>query len=313
MDWNLIPTLDALLTERSVSGAARRLGLSQPAVSHALARLRRQFNDELLVRQGSANVLTPFAEQLASSTRDAVDALATVAASSSEFDPTTSSRTFTLAASDYAQAVLGNGLLAAIHATAPRATVSFVAPFSDLFATNEAIIDSTDGWFAPREMLPGRPHGGSVTDKWVCVVASDHPTVGSTLTLDDVRTNPWVAPTIRGNPLRLHLDGLAAHGIEPTIETTTETFTAVPFLVAGSRRIGILQQSLAELLAPSAAVRILECPWPVQPLQLTFWWSSKRESDPGHAWLRTLVTGYLDALDSPDAVGVPEQAPRPAD
>lgn len=298
MDWNLIPTLEALLTERSVSRAARRLGLSQPAVSNALARLRRQFGDDLLVRRGSTYVLTPFAEQLAAASRDAVDAVATVAASSTTgFDPATSERRFTLAASDYVQAVLGGDLVAGARRLAPFVSLGFVSPFGAPFGTDEEIVEGTDGWLAPREMLPGHEHVGAASDRWVCVVARDHPGVGHTLTLDDAATYPWVAPTVRGQALQLHLRGLAAQGVEPRVEATTDTFGAVPFLVSGSDRIGFVQLSLARRLAEAASVRVLECPWTVPPLHLTLWWSTKRDGDPGHAWLRDLVRDTLGGRD----------------
>lgn len=297
MDWNLIPTLEALLTERSVSRAARRLGLSQPAVSNALARLRRQFDDELLVRRGSGYELTPLAEHLALATREAMEAMSAVSAASTEFDPTSSTRQFRIAASDYVQMALGPQLLGEVARLAPSAKIAFVSPYSDQYNGDDDLVDATDGWLAPREVFPGHAHLGSAADRWVCVVDQDHPGIGDTLTLHDASAYPWVVPTVRGKTLRLHLDGLTSRGVDPLIEVTTSTFSAVPFLVAGSARIGLVQESLARRCAHSAGVRILECPWPVQPMQLTFWWSPKKEGDLGHAWLRSVVLACLDDTD----------------
>jgi DNA-binding transcriptional LysR family regulator len=171
--------------------------------------------------------------------------------------------------------------------------VAFVAPFSDRFRSDEELLERTDGWLAPREVLSGHEHIGSVEDRWVCVVARDHAVIGERLTLHDVEAFPWVAPTIRGRALHLHLDGLAAHGIEPRVDVTTDSFAAVPFLVSGTERIGILQESLARAMAESAGLRVLDCPWTVQPLHITFWWSAKREGDVGHAWFREVVRQLL--------------------
>lgn len=296
MDWNLIPTLEALLAERSVSRAARRLGLSQPAVSNALARLRRQFGDELLVRRGSGYELTPLAEHLALVTRDAVEAVSAVSAASTEFDPATSTRLFRITASDYAQMAVAPQLLADLARHAPSVRVAFLTPFSDRFGNDEEMLDATDGWLAPREVLPGHEHVGAGADRWVCVVDRDHPDISTTLDLDDAAAHPWVVPAVRGTTLRLHRDGLASHGVEPVVDITTETFSSVPFLVAGSSRIGLVQRSVAQRVATAAGVRVLECPWTVQPLHLTFWWSPKKNGDLGHAWLRERVKGVLDAM-----------------
>lgn len=297
MDWNLIPTLEALLAERSVSRAARRLGLSQPAVSNALARLRRQFGDELLIRRGSGYVLTPLAEHLALATREAVEAVSSVSAASTEFDPATSSRLFRIGASDYVQATVAPKLLSRITGLAPSARVAFVAPYSDQFGSDEELVENTDGWLAPREVMPGHKHVGAAADRWVCVVDRDHPTVGEQLALHDAANNPWVVPAVRGKTLRLHLDGLTPFGVEPLIEVSTEAFTSVPFLVSGTTRIGLVQESLAARLAPAANVRVLDCPWPVQPLNLTFWWSAKKDGDLGHRWLRAVVEDCLGTID----------------
>ncbi|WP_210438984.1 LysR family transcriptional regulator [Nocardioides xinjiangensis] len=297
MDWNLIPILEALLVERNVSRAARRLGMSQPAVSNALARLRRQFGDELLVRRAGGYELTPLAEHLALATRGAMEAMSAVSAASTEFDPATSTRLFRIAASDYVQMVLGPGLLADITPLAPRARVAFLAPFSDQFNSDEELVENTDGWLAPREVMPGHEHTGGAADRWVCVVDQDHPTIGGDLTLRDAAAHPWVVPAVRGKTLRLHLDGLAPHGVEPVVEVSTEAFASVPFLIGGTCRIGLVQESLARRLAAVANVRVLECPWPVQPLQLTFWWDPKKDGDLGHAWLRDVVGRFLDQVD----------------
>lgn len=298
IDWNLIPMLHALLEERHVSRAARRLALSQPAMSHALARLRRHFDDDLLVRRGGTYVLTPLGEQLAPLTADVVRATSSLATSTPTFDEAESTRTFTIAASEYVQAVLAPALLGEIRARAPGIRLNLVSPFTEPFRTSQDVLEGTDGWLAPREMLPGERSTGLVADQWACVVADDHPTITDTLTLEDVELYPWVAPTIRGRALHLHLDSLAAHGVELSVEVATESFTAVPFLVAGSDRIGVLQRSLALRLAPVAGVRVLECPWAVQPLHLTMWWHQQREDDVGHQWLRGVVDDLMTSLGS---------------
>src|SRR6478735_2049544 len=293
IDWNLIPALDALLIEQNVSRAARRLGVTQPTMSNALARLRRHFGDDLLTRHGNTYVLTPLAERLAAPVHEAVTWGTSVVTSAAEFDPAESTREFIIAASDYIQAVLMPRLLREIRRQAPSVIVTVVAPFTEPYRTGEDIIASTDGWIAPQEMLPGEHHSGLLTDEWVCVVSEDHPTVGDELTMADVAALPWVSPTIRGTSLRLFLDSILAHGVEPTIEASIENFTAIPFLVAGTDRISIMQRSLAELFAEAAGIRVLECPWGVQPLKVTLWWDGRFESDPAHTGLREVINAAM--------------------
>ncbi|WP_167736791.1 LysR family transcriptional regulator [Nocardioides sp. 1609] len=300
IDWNLLPALDALLTERNVTRAARRLGVTQPAMSNALQRLRRHFRDELLTRHGNGYLLTPLAERLAPRVRDHISSGLSIVGSIDAFDPLISTRRFVIAGSEAMQVALAPSLTRALNEHAPAVTFSFVAPFVEPFRTYDDIVAGTDGWFAPREMMPNQSCTGLMSDSWVCVVDLEHPEVGDALTLADAQRLPWVAPTIRGAPLRVHVDALMAHGVEPVVEVFTESFTAVPFLVAGTTRLGIMQRAVAERLAPAAGVRILECPWAVQPLHVTFWWDLRWESDPAHTWLRSVVDQVMDG-----------RAPRP--
>jgi DNA-binding transcriptional LysR family regulator len=300
IDWNLVPALDALLTERNVSRAGRRLGLSQPSMSGALARLRRHYGDDLLVRQGSGYVLTPLAERLLPLAREAVASTSYALASSLAFDFRHSTRTFTIAASEYVQTVLGQALSLEINRQAPGVRLAFVSPLTRPFRSVDEVLHTAEGWLAPREVLTGHRCTGLLADRWVCVVTDDHPTVRDSLTLQDLRDLSWVAPVIRAEPLRLLLDGLGAHGLEPTLGVTTDSFTAVPFLVAGTDRVGLMQASLANRLAAAAGVRVLPCPWEVQALHVTFGWDAKREADPAHAWLRSVVEQVLVKMGSPD-------------
>src|SRR5690349_1363268 len=118
---NLLVSLDALLQERSVTRAAARMGLGQPTVSAALARLRRHFGDELLTRVGNRYELTPLAARLVDRTQTAVAGIERVFSAAPDFEPAATTREFTLLVSDYATTVLGPPLAAAFARTAPEA------------------------------------------------------------------------------------------------------------------------------------------------------------------------------------------------
>lgn len=296
IDWNLVPALDALLSERNVSRAARRVGTSQSSMSGALARLRRHFDDELLVRQGNHYVLSPLAERLGPLVKNAVAATSTTLAATGHFAATDSHHLFRIAATEYGQTAVGPALVAEVSRQAPDVRIEFVAPFHTAYKRFEDVLHATDGALAPREVLKGQPCTGLLPDDWVCVVSADHPTVGDAVSIDDVATLRWVAPTIRGRLLDLMVDGLGSLAVEPRVDVTTESFTAVPFLVAGTTRIGLLQGRVARRLAASADVRVLPCPWSVQALNLTFFWDEKHQTDPAHAWLRSVVDHTMRAL-----------------
>jgi len=289
LDWNLLPVLDALLHERSVSRAANRLGLAQPTVSGALARLRRRYGDELLVRRGAGYDLSPLARHLAPLVEAAVESARRVVVPAEQFDAARTTRRFTVAASDYAQLVLGGRLHRAFALAAPSAELHLVSPFTPRFRSNGEILVQTDGWIAPQEVMPGANRTGALPDRWVCVVARDHPTASTPLRLEDAASLDWVAPTLRGELLGVMTDDLRALGVEPRVAVTTDGFVGVPFLVGGTHRVGMVQERLALLLADRAEVRISPCPWPVQALSLTFWWDQSRAHDPAHVWLRELV------------------------
>jgi DNA-binding transcriptional LysR family regulator len=300
IDWNLLPVLDALLTERNVSRAARRLGISQPAASGALARLRRLFDDELLVREGGVYELTPLALHLQTRVRDAVRATGEVTVPLGRFDPSESRREFVVAGSEYAQAILGAELTRRVGAEAPRARLTFRSPRA-LAAGPGELLAQVDGCLSPREVMPDADRVGTMCDRWTCVVADDHPGVGG-LSLDDLRAYPWVVPTVAdGRPMPMQLDTLKAQGVEPRIEVLTDTFLGVPFLVSGSRRIGLVQGRLGSLLQEAAGVRVVECPWELPPILYTMFFHPSRAADEGHAWFRTLVEETLAALDEPRA------------
>jgi DNA-binding transcriptional LysR family regulator len=295
IDWNLVPALDALLTERNVSRAARRLGISQSAASGALARLRRHYGDDLLVRRNNTYELTPVALRLLSSARAAVDSTRIVLASTSTFDPGASTREFQVLSTEYGQTLLGGDLLARVGAAAPGVRVTFRWP-SSLAGSPADWLSTYDGWLGPRESIPTMSSSGLTTDRWVCVVDEDHPTVGDELSIAEVAEHRWVVPTRPRDHDLPWRQRLFAHGIELPIACSTESFSAVPFLVAGTPLVGIVQHTLALRLVERCRLRVLEVPWSMLPLSLTLWWHPNREHDLAHAWFRDQVAATMASV-----------------
>ncbi len=183
LDLNLLVTLDALLDQRSVTRAAEQVGLSQPAVSAQLARLRRHFGDELLARVGNQYRLTPLAGQLRGRVRTAVTGVERVFAAEPDFDPGTSTREFALLMSDYGVAMLGTSLAAALAREAPNARVRFVANTPATVDNATQALTGIDLLVLPHGFVDNLPYRDLCHDDWVCVVSADNTDVGDGLTI----------------------------------------------------------------------------------------------------------------------------------
>jgi hypothetical protein len=154
LDLNLVVALRALLEERNVTRAGERIGLSQPAMSAALSRLRRHFDDELLARTGNSYELTPLGTALRDRSATACDLLERVFSSQADFDPAAETREFTLLASDYGAAVFGAALARALHQEAPGIRLTFQHPAPSVVENAAAVLSTVDGLLLP---TAGRP------------------------------------------------------------------------------------------------------------------------------------------------------------
>ena len=301
LNLNLLLHLDALLAYRSVSQAARHLGLSQPTVSAALHRLRRQFQDELLIRAGAHAELTPLGLQLQPLTSAALASVERVFTSTAVFDPATSEREFSLLGIDHWVASVGSVLAARVDRVAPGVRLRFGRVTADLFGGGTEALRTVDGVLGAHGFLRGVGHTDISVDEWVCIVDAGNGRVGERLTQDDVNVLPWavaVNESTAGSEPRaepLGMGQLRQAGIEPRITASVESYLAVPWFVAGTERIAIVHRRFAEKIADGMGLRVLECPIPLRPLKLALWWHPQFERDAGHLWLReTLRSLYSD-------------------
>ncbi|MGR7027507.1 LysR family transcriptional regulator [Geodermatophilus sp. URMC 62] len=289
LDLNLVVSLNALLEQRSVTRAAQQLGLSQPALSASLARLRRHFGDELLSRVGNGYRLTPLAAQLGPRVRLALDGLERVFTAQPEFDPAGSTREYSVRISDYGCAVLGDALARLMAEEAPRARLRLAHNTPEAVDQAAQTLLNTDLIVLPHGFISDLPHVDLHRDRWVLLVSADNDEVGESLTVDQLTTMPWVAtyhgPTA-STPAARQLRML---GVEPRVSVVTESFLTVPGLVAGSGRIGLLQERLVQLLPVDVGVRALPPPFELGPLVEAMWWHPVYDHDPEHEFFRDLV------------------------
>jgi len=304
LDLNLLVALDALLEQRSVTRASAQMGLSQPALSASLARLRRHFDDELLTRTGNTYRLTPLAVQLKELVRIALSGVERVFVAQPQFDPASSRREFSLLVSDYVVAVLGDTLARLLAEEAPHARLRLTSNTPDQVDRADQVLLTTDLLLMPHGFVTDLSHRDLYRDEWVCLVSAENAGVADALDVHHLRTLPWVVsyhgPTA-STPAARQLRML---GVEPRVQVITESFLTVPGLVAGSDRIALLQRRLVELLPLDTGVRALALPFEVGPLIEAMWWHPVFDDDPEHTYLRGLVQRAAELAVGPEAVRV---------
>jgi DNA-binding transcriptional LysR family regulator len=296
VDLNLLVALDALISERSVTNAARRLSVGQSAMSSTLGRLRKLFDDPLLIRDGRRLVATPLAESLAKQVRGVLDQIESILADPTDFDQAHAERTFTVVASDVLSIVFLKPLRARLAVEAPGVRVRVSPPAAD--DAERLSRNQVDIVVTPREAFADYQRFRNAflfSDRMLCAVDVDNEAVGQTLSLEQFSSLPYLATTCERvkTTAEAQLDRL---GIPRNTEFST-TFGMIPNLLSGSRMIALVHERLARALADQTTLRLLEPPMPLQPIHLLMLWTSSAETDPGHSWLRRQILSLAAELD----------------
>lgn len=307
VDLNLLVSLDALLMERNVTRAAERMMVGQSAMSSTLSRLRRLFDDPLLVKQGRGMALTPLAESLAAPVREALGIVESVLTVHSHFDPGTDHRTFTISASDYVTLVLLRPLLESIAQEAPNIRVNIIPIKIDEY-TEDLRREQTDLLLLPRELLPrelGYPHASVLSDGYVVAVDEQHPDIGEEISLEQFSELPYVAYRSGSRPSLVDMQ-LDALNIARNVEVTAQSFVIAPMLLKGTRLIMLAHAQLGHLLAAQHGLRLLRPPMPLRPADQIMLWTSRHTADAGHQWLRERVLEVARQCSPPTLTPPPE-------
>lgn len=279
--------LDALLQSGSVSAAARQLGVTQSAMSHTLARLRRDLDDPLLVRSGRGLVPTARAERMAPRLREAVMALEAAVAAAPGFDPGTARRAFRVAMPDYGELVLLPPLMARLEREAPGVDLAVVR------AGGEAL----DGGDVDLVIQPRRKEDDRAglraralfRDRFVCVLRHGHPLTVGEFTVERFAAARHLLIAPRGRPGGVVDEALRARGLERRTVVTAPSFVAAPYVVARSDLVLTLAERVARLVAAGLPLHILPPPLDVPGFTTSMIWHERMEQDPGHSWLRGVI------------------------
>lgn len=298
VDLNLLVAFDALLAERSVTRAANRLGLSQPGMSNALARLRKLFADPLLVREGMTLVPTPRAESLAEPVRAALALIQQALGQRSGFNPATDHATFTLSCSDYSLLMLIGPLVRRLAAEAPAVTIQVLPRSPD--AAGLLRSGAADLVIEPAEIMPDAALASQrlFADRWLCCVWEGSTQVGEHMTMDTyLRLGHLVYSMGRGQPASIADQHLTRARVPRRIEFTVESFLLAPFLLQGTDLVTLVPERAGPHLRRTAAVRFLEPPVELPPITEMLWWHPRHTADPAHTWIRSRIAEIAAELD----------------
>jgi DNA-binding transcriptional LysR family regulator len=296
LDLNLLVALDALIAEAHVGRAARRIGLSQPAASHALRRLREVLGDPLLVRVGSRMELTTRAEGLRAPLAEALDKVRGLFAAES-FDPATSARRFSLMISDHLVNLLMPDLVARVAAQAPRVRID-VAPWRGPFVMTAEFARSIDlVVVCTADGFPGFHRQRLFADSDALAVRREHPVGMRLRRLDAFLAARHVAVVPRGrrdDPIDEWLSGV---GVERRIALVVPSYLQALHMAARTDLVAFVPRRLIEALAGPLSLHAV--PPPLDPgVDEEFMFHPARSHvDPGSIWLRQLVVDIGRRLD----------------
>lgn len=298
-DLNLLRVFDALIQERSVTGAAERLNLSIPAASRALSRLRRAMKDPILVRAGRGMAPTPFALRAAPRVRSLLDEAAALA-TEHEFRAADLARTFTIRINDGVAATLAATAVEATAAVAPGVVLRFVAEGTEnAEALRDGSVDldiGAGGADAPdirstllyRERMVG--------------IAGARCRIGRRPGLAELCEHPHVSASRRGRARGPLDDALESAGLRRRVAAVVPTFAAAALLVAGTDYLGLVPHRLATRHADTFGIRWFPIPADLPETEIRQHWHARLDTDPAQRWLRDTLHRALGPASAGAAV-----------
>jgi DNA-binding transcriptional LysR family regulator len=291
LDLNLLVALDALLSERNVTRAAARVGVTQSAMSHALGRLRTLVDDPVLVRTGSGMAATPRAEALAGPLRKALEDVRSLLRPPAPFDPDTAQLRARIATSDYGELVLVPPVVRRIEASAPGIDLRLVPYGDDAVETlSQGLADLVIAPVRPNDAAPGILTRKLFDEDFVCVVRRGHPLATRRLTLARFAAASHALISPRGTEGSFVDDALARVGMSRRVAVTVPHFLVAPHVVAASDLILTLASRVAQLLAKPLGLVVLRPPreLALEGFRISALWHERTHYDPARVWVREL-------------------------
>jgi DNA-binding transcriptional LysR family regulator len=298
LDLNLLVSFDALFAERSVSKAAKKVFLSQPGMSCALARLRNYFGDELLVQRGREMVPTPMAEYLARPVRDALLQLQSIATSTVSFDPARSDRTIIMLASDYMGTVLLRKVVQRVSREAPGMRVELrwiTQNYREEFERGHA-----DFIFLPTQYIfKDHPSDALFEDKYTCVVWSKNSEIRGELSSDEYMNASHVCVDLGGGRIPTYDEWFLNQ--YPWRKRRVAAYVphwgmALQF-ITGTPWVGTIHLRLAEMFAKQFSLRLVKPPSDIPVMKYQMQWHKHNNLDPSLKWFRELTKAVAGEME----------------
>lgn len=313
LDLNLLVALDVLLRERNVTRAAKKLGITQSAMSHKLKRLREELGDPLFVSAASGLIATPRAERMELPLRSAIQGVTAAVTAGAPFDPRTTDREIRIACADAVEITLLPRMLARLAHAAPRMKLSIRrrAPSS----VDELASGSLDLLVLPggvpgvsSEDRPGIQRRLLQSDGFLCVVRADHPTVGQRLTLQKFLALDHLLVAPGGTSLGVVDQVLASKQLTRRVAVTTTSFLSAPLLLAQTDMVLTCPASVAKAATAMAPVRLLAPPIELPVIANYLLWHERYQHDAAHQWMREFAITHA----SPDERGASAKSSKSA-
>lgn len=288
VDLNLLVVLDALLRERHVTRAAQLVGLSQPAMSSALARLRKVFKDELLVRSATGMQPTPRAETLIEPVRQAIGQIERMLESDREFDASGSQRRFAIRLSDLLSYLFLPSLMAELAEVAPQISldVKHLSPQQTIDALEKDELDVA--------ISMGLEHTGTInrevlfTDRMVSAIRRGHPLATGRLTLERFLASRHLKVSMAPTDIRFADDVLSKSDTQRDVALNVPHWLLVPHILKKTDYVAVMPGAFAAALDDKSLV-IRELPFAPKTFDWCLYWHRRHQENPANSWLRDRV------------------------
>jgi molybdate transport repressor ModE-like protein len=289
LDLTQIWLLAELAKLGSVSAAARRIGLSQSAASHALAKLRQQLGDPLFTRTRDGLKPTPYGERLGRAASDAVNLIVEGLAANRTFDPHISARKFTFYMSDVGQMVLLPQILNVVQRDAPGVTVrSAPIPLDDPAAPMiSGEVDLAVGFFT--NLTTGFHQTLLFRERYVCIVRENHPAFRSGMTVEAFKDVRQAIADATGMAHAFVDQCLAKHRIARRDGLRVPGFHVLPLIIANSDLMAFIPARLAASVAAHVPIKVFQPPVHIPPFDIRMYWHERYHHDPANRWMRRIL------------------------
>jgi DNA-binding transcriptional LysR family regulator len=300
LDLNLLTLFLALHDEGTVSGAGRKLGMSQPAVSAGLSRMRESFADQLFVRTGRGMAPTLRAVQMLGPVREAIEIIKKEVLNAAEFTPSTAEEVFTVAMSDVSQMVLLPPILKVLGREAPGTSIRAVTPSRELTerGLEQGDINVAIGYYPD---LKGNNFYQQrlFSSGFACLLRREHPIKARKLSTKQFLELGHAVVRAEGRSQEVFDRYLARHGLQLRIVLRTAHFLSIPGIVAQSDLVATVPEAVAMTFSAMSELRIMRPPFDIPRFDMRTHWHRKFHNDPANRWFRGVVASLFNDQTEP--------------